>query len=218
MLDANKARDELKEILNTKEYQIYHNESKGLIETLWEKAKQWIAEQLLKLFPSMESAGSASGPILIVIIVVVVFFLAFAAIFMIRNHNRNKLLRNKKPLQSMNEINWSSERHLQEAKKQEGLAEYTLATRHLFLALLLNFHEKDWLEARIWKTNWEYYEELRKVNQQWAGKFNDLAALFDEVTYGKRKVQEKEYQLFQMEVGRMLEEYEQTLDRAEENT
>ncbi|MFF2445736.1 DUF4129 domain-containing protein [Neobacillus sp. NPDC058068] len=218
MLDANKARDELKEILNTKEYQIYHNESKGLIETLWEKAKQWIAEQLLKLFPSMESAGSASGPILIAIIVVVVFFLAFAAIFMIRNHNRNKLLYNKKPLQSMHEINWSSERHLQEAKKQEGLAEYTLATRHLFLALLLYFHEKDWLEARIWKTNWEYYEELRKVNQQWAVKFYDLAAFFDEVTYGMRKVQEKEYQLFQTEVRRMLGEYEQTLGRMEENT
>jgi hypothetical protein len=218
MLDANKARDELKDILNTKEYQIYHNESKGLIETLWEKAKQWIAEQLMKLFPSMESAGSASGPILIVIIVVVVFFLAFAAIFMIRNHNRNKLLHNKMPLQSMNEINWSSERHLLEATNKEGLAEYTLATRHLFLALLLYFHEKNWLEARIWKTNWEYYEELRKVNQQWAIKFYDLAAFFDEVTYGERKVQEREYQHFQTEVRRMLGEYEQTLSRTEENT
>lgn len=218
MLDANKARDELKDILNTREYQIYHNDSKGLVETFWEKAKQWIAEQLMKLFPAFESTSSASGPILIAIIAVVLILLVLAAFLIIRNGRRNKMLRNKKPLQSMKEINWSSERHLVEAKKQEDLAAYTLATRHLFLALLLYFHEKDWLEARIWKTNWEYYEELRKVNQQWAVQFYDLAAFFDEVTYGERMVQKDEYLRFQTEIRKMLGAHEQLHDKAGENT
>ncbi|CAH2713706.1 hypothetical protein BACCIP111895_00860 [Neobacillus rhizosphaerae] len=218
MLDANKAREELKDILETREYQIYHNNTKGLMEALWEKAKQWIAEQLLKLFPSFESASSASGPILIAIIIVVIILLTMAALFMMPTISRNKMLRNKKPLQSKKEINWSYQRHLIEAKKQEDLTEYTLSTRHLFLALLLYFHEKNWLEARIWKTNWDYYEELRKVNQQWAVQFYDLAAFFDEVTYGERKVQKDECLQFQTEVRKMLGEHEQTLERLGEST
>ena len=67
----------------------------------------------------------------------------------------------------------------------------------MFLALLLYFHEKEWLEARIWKTNWEYYEEIRKVNQEWADQFYHLALLFDEATYGERKVDKEEYIRFE---------------------
>lgn len=67
MLDSDKAREDLEGILKTKEYQVYYKDSKGLIETWWEKAKEWIASQLEKLFPDIESASGASGPILIAV-------------------------------------------------------------------------------------------------------------------------------------------------------
>jgi hypothetical protein len=204
MLDADKAREDLKGILKTEEYRVYYKDSKGLIETWWEQAKEWIAKQLEKMFPDIESASGASGPILIAVIVVVIILLAFSAFFLIRNTKRNRILRKQKPLQSMNEMKWTYQRHLEEAEKHEQLQEYTLSTRHLFLALLLYFHEKGMLEARIWKTNWEYYEELRKVNQQNAEQFFHLAHFFDEVTYGERKVKQEEYLQFQNEAKKVL--------------
>lgn len=208
MLDPSKARDTLENILNRKEYRVYQDGTKGLLETWWEKAKEWVADRLSKLFPSMESASSASGPVLIGIIVVVVLFLLIFTFFMVRNIRRNRTFREKKPLQSLKEMNWSYQKHIEEAKKQEEQGEYTLSTRHLFLALLLYLHDKEWLEARIWKTNWEYYEELRKIHQFRADQFFLLANFFDEVTYGERKVSKEEYRNFSIEINKWLAEHE----------
>ncbi|WP_066062541.1 DUF4129 domain-containing protein [Neobacillus soli] len=204
MLDPNKARDILKEILNTHEYKVYQTDSKGLIETLWDKAINWIGRLLAKLFPSIETASSAAKPILIAIIITVILLLALSLFLIIRNHRRNQIRSNKKPLHSLKEINWTSQRHLAEAGKLEALEEFTASTRHLFLALLMHFHEKEWLEARIWKTNWDYYEELQRVNQQWAEEFYGFAAFFDEVTYGERSVQKEEYLQFRVEAIKWL--------------
>jgi hypothetical protein len=196
MLNGNNAKDELQDILNGEEYQVYYNDSSSIIAFWWEKAKEWIMEQLAKLFPNIESASGAAAPILIAIIVAVIALLGWGIFLIVRHRKRNRLLRVQKPLQSVKEMNWSYQQHLSEARKQEDLAQYTLATRHMFLALLLYFHEKEWLEARIWKTNWEYYDELRKVNQEWADQFYHLTLLFDEAAYGERKVEMEEYTHF----------------------
>jgi hypothetical protein len=199
MLDADKAREDLESILKTEEYRVYYKDSKGLIATWWDRAKEWIASQFEKMFPDIESASGASGPILIAVIVVVITLLALSAFFLLRQTSRNRMLRKQKPLQSMDEMKWTYQKHLEEAGKHEQLEQYTVSTRHLFLALLLYFHGKGMLEARIWKTNWEYYEELRIVNQQTAEQFFYLAHFFDEVTYGERKVKKEEYLRFQKE-------------------
>lgn len=216
MLDAGQARKELEKILNTKEYQVYYNESKGFLQIWWEKAREWLAEQLEKLFPAIESAGNAASSILIGIIVIILLLLGLALFLIIRSTNRKRMLKNKKPLHSLKELNWTFQRHLTEAEKQEALAEYTAATRHLFLALLLYFHEKGWLEARIWKTNWEYYDELRKVNQQSAEQFYDLALFFDEVTYGETNAAEEEYRQFKAGVLNWLGDMESLQELHEE--
>ncbi|WP_413299270.1 DUF4129 domain-containing protein [Bacillus sp. 1P10SD] len=208
MLDPSKARNTLENILNRKEYRVYQDGTKGLLETWWEKAKEWVTDQLSKLFPSMESASSASGPVLISIIIVVVLFLLIFTFFMVRNIRRNRTFREKKPLQSLKEMNWSYQKHIEEAKKQEELGEYNLSTRHLFLAFLLYLHDKEWLEARIWKTNWEYYEELRKIQQHRAEQFFLLANFFDEVTYGERRVSKEEYSKFSKEINQWFAGHE----------
>jgi hypothetical protein len=210
MYDTDKAHDDLEEILKTKEYTVYYD-SKGLIATWLDQVKQWIATQLEKLFPAVDSASRASGPILIAIIVIVIILLTLIAFLLIRNMRRNRMLRKQKPLQSRKEMNWTSQRHLNEAEKHESLAEYTLSTRHLFLALLLFFHEKGLLEARIWKTNWDYYDELRKVDQRKAEQFYQFAQFFEEVTYGERIVMKEEYLQFYSQVINVLG------DKGEEN-
>ena len=101
-------------------------------------------------------------------------------------------------------MNWTSQRHLEEAKVQENIEDYRLSTRHLFLALLLSFHEKGLLEARIWKTNWDYYDELRKVDQSKADQFYQFAQFFEEVTYGERTVMKNEYLQFHHQAWKVL--------------
>ncbi|WNS77469.1 DUF4129 domain-containing protein [Bacillus sp. DTU_2020_1000418_1_SI_GHA_SEK_038] len=206
MLETNKAKDELQRILDGKEYRVYYNDSKSMIEIWWEEAKKWIAEQLSKLFPSIESTSGASGLILIIILIIVVVLLSIAVFLVARNMKRNRMLRDQKPLQSMQELNWTFQEHLLEARKLEALGDYTLSTRHMFLALLLYLHEKEWLEARIWKTNWEYYDELQKINPSWAENFYHLAHLFDEATYGEREITKVEYDQFCNEAMFWLQE------------
>ncbi|MFK4996929.1 DUF4129 domain-containing protein [Bacillus sp. N9] len=60
--------------------------------------------------------------------------------------------------------------------------------------------------ARVWKTNGEYYEELKKVNPKWANEFHHLALIFDEVTYGEKSVQKEEYVPFYIKAMKWLEE------------
>ncbi|MEH7121080.1 DUF4129 domain-containing protein [Neobacillus vireti] len=204
MLNANKARDDIGEILQKQEYQVYYNHSNGLIATWWEKAKEWFASQLEKLFPSIKSASGASSAILLSIIVIVILFLAVSAFILIRNTSRNRLMRKQKLLQSFKEGNWTYLRHLEEAAKQESLDDFTESTRHLFLAMLIYYHEKEWLEARIWKTNWDYYAELKKVSQQNADDFFELAHFFEDAAYGERKVSPEEYKLFQTKIRDLL--------------
>lgn len=203
MLDAHKAREELEDILKQKEYRVY-DESKGLLATWWEEAKRWLSEKLAALFPSIEVSNGAASSILIIVIVVVLLLLVLSVFLLVRHHKRNRMLRKQKPLQSMKELNWSFAQHIKEANRLEALGDYTRSTRHLFLALLLFFHEHKWLEARIWKTNWEYYEELKKGDQQRAEQFFHLAHFFDEVTYGERKVQQQEYRQFHADVMKEL--------------
>ncbi|MEH7123183.1 DUF4129 domain-containing protein [Bacillus sp. JJ1773] len=212
MLETNKAKDELQRILDGKEYRVYYNDSKSMIEVWWEEAKKWMAEQLSKLFPSFEPTSGASGFILIVILIIVVVLLSISVFIIARNTKRNRMLRDQKPLQSMKELNWSFQQHLLEAKKLEALGEFTLSTRHMFLALLLYLHEKEWLEARIWKTNWEYYDELQKVNARWAELFFHLAQLFDEATYGEREIMKVEYDKFRSDAMYWLEELDAELE------
>ncbi|MCR2822829.1 DUF4129 domain-containing protein [Lederbergia panacisoli] len=205
MENLNKAKEEIRDILNGTEYQMYANESKSIFTIWWERAKEWIADQLEKLFPSLESAShTAAGPILIAIIVAVVAMVGVLVLFLVRGQMRKRKYKDYKPFQSMKEMDWTFQTHLEEAVRFESLGDYTTSTRHLFLALLLYFHEKEWLIARIWKTNWEYYDELRKVNKEWAERFFNLALIFDEATYGERIVEKEEYVHYKSQVMEWL--------------
>lgn len=199
MLDGKNAQDELEKILEGKEYRVYYDQSQNAFQIWWEKAINWISDQLNNLFPSFQPSGNISTALLIVMIIIIIALLGLTIFFSFRNRIRNRKLRFNNPLQTAKELNWTYKQHLTEAENQEVIGNYTLSARHLFLALLLYFHEKEWLEARIWKTNWEYYDELLKVNSSWANQFFHLAYLFDEATYGERIIGKEEYNRFKKE-------------------
>ncbi|MBD8005116.1 DUF4129 domain-containing protein [Bacillus norwichensis] len=212
MLDADQAKERLQEIVNKAEYKVYENQTKGFLQSWWDSVKGWIVRQLEKLLPSQEAASAAAGPVLILIVILTIIVLGLAVYFIVRYTRRSRRYRDKSPLQSMNELDWTSERHLVEVLKLEKQQNYSMAARHLFLATLLYFHQRNWLEARIWKTNWEYYDELKKFNRGWADQFFHLARVFDEVTYGERQLDKEEYDQFRKEAMDWLEEPQTTME------
>ncbi|MEH7382182.1 DUF4129 domain-containing protein [Bacillus sp. JJ1533] len=192
----NDAKERIEEILNGKEYRIYYDESRNVFQEWWNRVKKWLAEFLENIFPSIESGSSAAEVVLVLIILAALLLLGIAVFLLLRNKRRSTNLGKHKPLHSAEELSWTYQRHLQEALLYEEKQNYSPATRHLFLALLLLFHEKEWLEAKLWKTNWEYYDELRKVKQAWADEFYDLALVFDEVAYGEYEIDIDGYNRF----------------------
>lgn len=196
MEEINDARDQIEEILNRKEYRIYHDESRNVFQEWWNQVKDWLANVLENLFPAIESGSGVAEVVLILVILAAILLLGIAVFLLVRNKTRRSTFGKHKPLHSAQELSWTYHKHLREALKYEENEHYSPATRHLFLALLLFFHEKEWLEAKLWKTNWEYYDELRKVNQSWADEFYDLALVFDEVAYGEYEIGKEEFTQF----------------------
>ncbi|WP_370295635.1 DUF4129 domain-containing protein [Rossellomorea marisflavi] len=203
-MNEGNARDQLEDILNDPEYLAYQQEA-GFFARLWEKAIDAIMKALEALFPSVEPTARASSIILIAIIAILIIALVVIATVLVSKRIKRRKLSERKPLQSMNELEWSYKRHLKEADACSEKGDHRQATRHMFLALLLYFHEKEWLKAMVWKTNWDYYDELRKVNQEWAERFYRLAVVFDEVAYGEHDVDAEEFALFRNEAIKLIE-------------
>ncbi|TYS70368.1 DUF4129 domain-containing protein [Sutcliffiella horikoshii] len=193
MLKEPKAREQIEEILDQQEYQAFNNDSRNTLQIWWDELKAWLADLLSRLFPSMENTSGTAGNILIFVIILVIVLLAAWIITYLVSSNRNRRNKVTKPFQSGEELDWSFHQHVAEAKKYEDVEDYSLATRHLFLGLLLNFHERNWLVAKIWKTNWEYYDELRREQRELAEFFFNFALLFDRGTYGKQKIGKDDY-------------------------
>ncbi|WP_010281888.1 DUF4129 domain-containing protein [Bacillus timonensis] len=202
------ARDRIEEILNEKEYRIYYDESRNVFQEWWNQIKDRLAHFLENLFPSIESSSGASEVVLILVILAATLLLGFAIFLLVRNKTRRTKFGKNKPLHSAEELSWTYQKHIREAVMHEENEQYSPATRHLFLALLLFFHEKEWLEAKRWKTNWEYYDELRRVNQSWADEFYDLAIVFDEIAYGEYEIDSEEYTKFRKKAFVWLDDKE----------
>lgn len=193
MSQPNEARNQLEDILKQKEYQVYYDDSQSFIEVWWEKTKAWIIDLLQKWFPSMQPTDGAATIVLISVLFIVVVLLMVVLYLIIRKWKRDVTFKEQKALQSLNQMHWSSQKHLLEADYQESLQNYALSTRHLFLGLLLYFQEREWLVVRLWKTNGEYYDDLIKVDHHGAELFYESALVFDRVTYGEGNIDKEEY-------------------------
>ncbi|PAV28453.1 hypothetical protein CIL05_16065 [Virgibacillus profundi] len=201
-----KAKEDLQEILNQREYQIYYEDNRNFLEIWWDNIKAWFRDLLADWLSGFEPSNGFADTLLIILIGVVFLLAIFGIFLVLRSVKRKKALQEHQPFQSLNEMEWSVERHLKEAEKQEQAENYSLATRHQFLAVLLYFHERQWLQAHVWKTNWDYFAELQRKDKQRAEAFYELARMFDEAVYGKRKIEQKEYQNYREKALKWLGE------------
>ncbi|MRG87477.1 DUF4129 domain-containing protein [Salinibacillus xinjiangensis] len=192
MLNEKQVRDELEQILSENEYRVYYDESQNIVQLILNKIGEWLSELFSNLLSAMNPTGGLANFVLFLMGLGVVGLILFALFLWGRNAKVRRALQTHQPLQK-SEMDWSYHRHLNEAQQLEDSQEFQLATRHLFLALLLYLHDLERLEARLWKTNIDYYEELQKSNQYEAEQFYRLALRFDEATYGEKAVRRQDY-------------------------
>ncbi|MDX8046385.1 DUF4129 domain-containing protein [Gracilibacillus sp. S3-1-1] len=205
MASYQKEQEQLNDILNGQEYQIYYQDNRSLLERLWDRFVEWIQKILNYIFESFNPA-STTGNIITMLtagIIIAIVLATIIAIVMITI--RKKRLSKRQLFNQSEELSWSYRDHLQAAHDYETKANYRLATRHQFLSLLLVVDEHEWLEARQWKTNWDYYDELKQTNKAFAEDFYQLALFFEKITYGKHPITVDEYQSYQSEINRWIE-------------
>lgn len=202
-------KEKLVEIVNRKEYQVYYEDNRSLIQ----KAIDWIQELfekfLQKLFPNLTTAANVAGIIIAILFIMLVVILAIIVVRLINRHRLRRAYEQSIPFSHLHEGKWTYHDHFQAAKEQEGNGLYAEGIRHLFLGLILYYHHMGWLTLERWKTNWEYYSELKRRVKEEASHFNKLALQFDEVTYGKKKVSKEQFEQFKANVEQAYHEAEQ---------
>ncbi|MFC4402123.1 DUF4129 domain-containing protein [Gracilibacillus xinjiangensis] len=203
-----KHKERLEDILSNREYQIYYEDNRGLLEKLWDKARGWINDLLSKIFDSFEPGSSVGNTIVLVIITGIVIAISLGIYFIIRYFTRKNQAKHVL-LQTTKEMEWRYTEHLKEADYFAQLQQYKHATRHYFLAFLLLLHERKHLEARLWKTNWEYYDDLKKADTQLAKGFYEAATFFERVTYGEKEVSESDFYHLKEKVDDWMKKVEQ---------
>lgn len=204
MESSKDVRKELEDILSQREYQVYYENEQNFIQTWWADVKEWFRDLLSELFSDLNPSNGFADTLLVIIIGVVVLLALLVIFLFVRSSVRKRSVKGRQPFQSTSELEWSVARHLEEANRQEQLENYALATRHQFLAVLLYFHKRDWLEARTWKTNWEYFSELERQDKEIARSFYDLARIFDEVFYGERQIDYPDYKKYRKKAAKWL--------------
>ncbi|SFL94798.1 hypothetical protein SAMN04487943_105223 [Gracilibacillus orientalis] len=198
-------QEQLNDILSKQEYQVYYEDNRSFLERIWDRVTNWIGDILTKLFDSFEPSSTAGNLIIVLIVLIVSAVVIFGVIALIMFTARKRRLSNQQPFNKNNELDWNYDDHLQSARDYEIQADYRLATRHQFLALLLIFHEYRLLQANQWKTNWDYYEELKQTNKPLAVDFYNLALFFEKVTYGEQSITEEDYQTYKTQINRWID-------------
>lgn len=199
-------RSQLNDILNQREYQIYYEDHRGLIQRIWDFIKEWIGNFLNILFESFDPNTTLGNTIITSLMVVLLVLIIIGLFVTIMIFMRRRRLKNIRPLgnTTIPDLGWQD--HQEAAKKYAHVADYPLATRHQFLAFLLFLNHVNWLEAKRWKTNWEYYDELRGKQKELAEDFYQFALFFEQTTYGEQQVMQQDFEPYQTKINQWITE------------
>lgn len=198
-------REDLEGILATKEYRIYTRENKSVLQNLLESLKNWLQQVLHNIFPHTDIAKKTSDWLSYGLIALGIFLL-FLLLFLLlsrfvgdgRIHLKEVPLAIDQPL--------TAQRRLAEAHKLAEAGDYSSALRNLFLAFILYLDQNQRIEAKAWKTNWEYYAELKERAPQLADSFFKFAVKFEEAMYGGRPIASEDYWFYSNQVSDLIHE------------
>jgi hypothetical protein len=194
------ARQELQQILESPEYQVYLVDSP---KPFW---REWLSTVLENLsgfwggvFP--ERSGLADGfsyfSMFVLGFLVLLFIIGLVVVFRrvsgrVLWDEKTKVARTGTPL--------NSGEYLMEAERWAGAQNYEQAIRALFAGLLVYLQEKGLIETKTWKTNGEYLRELQSGHKDAADVFSCLAGNYEETVYGGLPLELESYRLCRTQV------------------
>jgi hypothetical protein len=185
-------KEALRGILSGDEYTAYATPEGGEGQNLLLYWLERLLDKLGELFPQLEMTGGSEKALTYVIIGVGVVLLAGLVFFLVKLLWVERKLKQKAAM-SEEELERPPADLLSLARRTADSGDLREATRLLFLALLLALQEREWLEVRPWKTNWEYAEELSGKSSPWLDIFRESALRFDTVWYGHRSITPEEF-------------------------
>lgn len=198
-------REDLQGILDTQEYQIYTQENKSLLQTMFEDLKNWLHQMLQNIFPHTDVAKRTSEWLsygITALGLVLLFVLLFLLLSRFVRQGRVHL----QQVSMSQGQTFTAQGHLGEAYRLAGEENYQSALRNLFLGLIIYLDQNQRIEAKAWKTNWEYYSELEDRSPQLANSFYMLAIKFEEAMYGGRPISKDDYWLYHNQVNKWIHE------------
>ncbi len=199
-------REELQGILAGKEYRIYYRQQQNLLLELLKRLRDWLYSILHNIFPQADVAR-ASEFLAYGIAALGVLLVGLLAFLLFSRFVRQGRVHAKPARISPGHLP-TVQRHLAEAQTLAEQGEYAAAFRSLFLGYILYLEQNRWIEAKAWKTNWEYCAELNANAPRLAFSFTSLAVQFEEATYGGRPISGDDYWLYHNQVKRWVQEEE----------
>jgi hypothetical protein len=198
------ARKELEDILSEREYQKYYRQEKNTLAELLEQFQEWINRHLSKILPNVEVRENTSewisyGMVGLGIAIVLLLLVMFSSRIVRENRFYSK------PIGTEADLIMSPSSHLTQALKHNEEGDIRLALRHLFLAYLLQLDQNKWVEAKAWKTNGEYYDELRTKQPERSKSFRNLAQQFEATWYGGKDISKEEFAIYHQQVVKLMD-------------
>lgn len=186
-------RGVLEEILTGKEYQIYYQDQRNIIERIWDWLKEWIGNLLSEWFSGLSPSSSVGDAIVVILLTIGMILVSVLVVFSITSWYRKRHLKHNQPLKNISSQTLTFEDYQQHLSEAEEAEYYQEAVRYRFLLLLFILEEKTSIKIERWKTNWDYFRELEQISHYQAERFYQLAVYFEAVTYGNKVVKSEDY-------------------------
>ncbi|MDR3271646.1 MAG: DUF4129 domain-containing protein [Peptococcaceae bacterium] len=193
------AAETIRNILAERAYAIYYEEKTSILQDLLAKLREKILYLLDKFLPDLDIPASVSAVLAYVVIAFFILLLAGCVIYIVNHLLRHQHLQRQAVISSR-ELRQSVVDHLNLAAECAAGEDLPAATRHLFLACILYLDQAGYVQARLWKTNGEYVEELRAGKPTLATVFDQLALKFEDGYYGGKLISREDYHRYRQRV------------------
>jgi hypothetical protein len=195
-------RQRLDEILAGREFAT-HSQSSFDLFSLLERWLKSLLEWFRKLFPDTQIPTGAIDAAAYFVISAGILLLIVMVYWFAKQIVRQKRL-SRKRLPHDKDMKRTSADYLQLAQQAKEQGEWRDGIRCLFLAILFYAERKSWLKVERWKTNGEYFEELRLHKPEFMRDFAEGALLFDRIWYGKESAGLEEFNSFYSRIEQLM--------------
>lgn len=200
-------KEHLSDILSRTEYEAYEEQPERAGSRIGELLSAWVRDLLETLFPGAEITGSAVDGVLYFIGAIGLGVLVFLAFRLFSRLSGEKHARRNRTFLPGEEGPLSLDSHWRQADEWAEQQQWTAAARQVFLGLLLHFDDQGFVDVQSWKTNGDYEKELKAhTGADYVEAFRRLALMYDQMTYGKRLLNEKDYHTFRSDAAWYVKE------------